>query len=314
LETIQSGVNTLFFPGGTRSRSGELEKELKMGLLGTVIEAQRARLQQKDSKKIFVVPLIISYHFVLESKYLIEQHLRKVGQEQYLSSKDAGKSYKNILKFLWDLFAQGSEIFLTVGEPMDVVGNSVNEDGVSFDQKNRQVEIDQYFKLDGTLNKNKQREFVYTKILAEKIIESYHNDNTVLSSHVVAFTLFEMIRENHLDESIFTLVGLDAEKEIVPYNLFKKRIELTQEILIQMNEDLKINLTSIVREDADILIKTGISNMGVYHSRKPVKMNENGDIFSEDLKLLYYYRNRLDHYELEKKVKKLIMKQEKNQI
>ncbi|MBP7273960.1 MAG: 1-acyl-sn-glycerol-3-phosphate acyltransferase, partial [Saprospiraceae bacterium] len=33
---IQRGVNSLFFPGGTRSRSGMLETELKKGLLGTV--------------------------------------------------------------------------------------------------------------------------------------------------------------------------------------------------------------------------------------------------------------------------------------
>ena len=314
LEGIESGVNTLFFPGGTRSRSGELESELKMGLLGTVIEAQRSRLQKGDKKKIFVVPLILSYHFVLESKYLIEQHLRKVGQEQYLGSKDAGKSYSNIIKFLWDLFSQGSEIYMTLGEPMDVVGNYVDEDGNSFDSKNREVQINEYFELDGDLDKNKQREFVYTKILAEKIVHSFHVDNTVLSSHIVAFTLFEMIKEKYPKESIFSIVTKNADEHVIPYESFKKRIEATQQILEQMNTDHQLNITNIVRGDIDIMITTGISNMGVYHSKKPVKQKDNKDIYSEDLKLLYYYRNRLDHYEIEKKVKKYIAQPEKEQV
>ncbi|MCB0856189.1 MAG: 1-acyl-sn-glycerol-3-phosphate acyltransferase, partial [Bacteroidetes bacterium] len=33
--SIQEGVHSLFFPGGTRSRSGMIEKRLKLGLLGT---------------------------------------------------------------------------------------------------------------------------------------------------------------------------------------------------------------------------------------------------------------------------------------
>ncbi|MDH3651796.1 MAG: 1-acyl-sn-glycerol-3-phosphate acyltransferase, partial [Saprospiraceae bacterium] len=40
--SIQKGTHSLFFPGGTRSRSGKAESKLKLGLLGTAIEAQRA--------------------------------------------------------------------------------------------------------------------------------------------------------------------------------------------------------------------------------------------------------------------------------
>ncbi|MEM9931145.1 MAG: 1-acyl-sn-glycerol-3-phosphate acyltransferase, partial [Bacteroidota bacterium] len=42
---IQHGVPSLFFPGGTRSRSGALETKLKLGLLGTAVEAQRHNYQ-----------------------------------------------------------------------------------------------------------------------------------------------------------------------------------------------------------------------------------------------------------------------------
>ena len=39
-DALIKGIHTLFFPGGTRSRSGEIESRLKLGLLGSVIEAQ----------------------------------------------------------------------------------------------------------------------------------------------------------------------------------------------------------------------------------------------------------------------------------
>jgi glycerol-3-phosphate O-acyltransferase len=56
---IQKGCHSLFFPGGTRSRSGQIEKRLKLGLLSTAIEAQRINYQKgkrDELEKIFVVP------------------------------------------------------------------------------------------------------------------------------------------------------------------------------------------------------------------------------------------------------------------
>ena len=37
--TLENGYDNIFFPGGTRSRSGALEKKLKLGLLGTGVSA-----------------------------------------------------------------------------------------------------------------------------------------------------------------------------------------------------------------------------------------------------------------------------------
>ncbi len=312
--SITRGVNTLFFPGGTRSRSGELEQGLKLGLLGTVVESQRSRLEQGNQEKIFVVPLIISYHFVLEGKYLIEQHLRKVGQEQYLSSKDAAQSYTKIIKFLWDLFSQGSEIYLTLGEPMDVVGNKVDEQGRSYDSKNREVQMKDYFTLDQEIGTNIQREKVYTKILADQIVKSYKTYNTVLSSHVVAYTFFDMIRSRFPNESIFSVVTKDSETLTVSYDEFRERIKATQIILQQLADQGRLNITNIIKGDAESLIELGISNMGVYHLKKPVRINEAREIESDDLKLLYYYHNRLEHYELNRKVHSFIKETEKHKV
>ncbi|HRW76434.1 MAG TPA: 1-acyl-sn-glycerol-3-phosphate acyltransferase, partial [Saprospiraceae bacterium] len=60
--SIERKVNSLFFPGGTRSRSGQIEPKLKIGLLSTAVEAQRSNFQKGQEDKIFIAPLNVSYH------------------------------------------------------------------------------------------------------------------------------------------------------------------------------------------------------------------------------------------------------------
>jgi len=50
----------------------------------------------------------------------------------------------------------------------------------------------------------------------------------------------------------------------------------------------------------DTVIDLGISNVGMYHTYRPLLKNKNGNIISQDLHNLYYYHNRMDGYELEK--------------
>ena len=98
---VIAGANTIFFPGGTRSRAGNIENDLKLGLLGTVMEAQREHYFTNPSTlatKIFVVPLTISYPFVLEASSLIEEHLKRTGKEQYLTQEN------NMEVFLGNVF------------------------------------------------------------------------------------------------------------------------------------------------------------------------------------------------------------------
>ncbi|MEM8895176.1 MAG: 1-acyl-sn-glycerol-3-phosphate acyltransferase, partial [Bacteroidota bacterium] len=81
---ISKGCHSLFFPGGTRSRSGNIEKNLKLGLLSTTVESQRYLYQQAqndktDPQKIFIVPVVLNYNFVLEAPGLISDYLKAQG-------------------------------------------------------------------------------------------------------------------------------------------------------------------------------------------------------------------------------------------
>ena len=147
---IQRGTNSLFFPGGTRSRSGEVETKLKMGLLGTAVEAQRAMCQKESPKKVFIVPLVMSYHFTLEAPFLIQQHLQIVGKERYLKGKVPGNSIREWIRFIYQFFSQKSDIYLSLGKPMDVMGNFVDKQGQSVDPRGNVLDIKDYFHTEGS--------------------------------------------------------------------------------------------------------------------------------------------------------------------
>jgi glycerol-3-phosphate O-acyltransferase len=300
--SIQRGVNSLFFPGGTRSRSGMLETQLKMGLLGTTVEAQRANYERGDDSKVFIVPLILSYHFVLEAQFLIEQHLKRMGKERYLKAKDDFYSVRSILKYAWQFFAETNEITLSVGQPMDVLGNHVNEHGDSYDKYGNKIELAEYFKSEGKIKADTQREAQYTRLLADKIVERYHKDNIVLTSHLVAFSAFELLKQQNNKLDIYGLLRLPSDDYVFDKSLLINTVETLQERLFEMERNGDIKLSREISLDAEALISNGVKRLGTYHISKPLRFTKEGEIVSDSFKVLYFYHNRLENYQLDKHV------------
>jgi len=296
--SIQKGINNLFFPGGTRSRNGGMEDRLKLGLLGSSIEAQRNMVIDGQKEKVFIVPMILGYNFVLEAKFLIEQHLAKTGKEKYIKSKDAFKSYRKITKFIWSLFSEKSDLSISFGEPMDILGNIVDENGVSYDTNGEHIDLKDYFSLDGEIKANPQRENVYTKILGDRILDSYKRNNVMLTSHLVAYAAFKILERGY-DGDVYSLVNLPKEKAQIDYDYFVSIVGEMQEVLLQWEIDGKIKMSPETKWDPERIIKDGIKNLGIYHVQKPL-VQKNEKVWSEGLKVLYYYHNRIKIYELDK--------------
>lgn len=301
--SIERGVNSLFFPGGTRSRAGTLETRLKMGLLGTTVEAQRSLLQRGKEEKIFIVPLILSYHFVLEAPFLIEQHLRTIGKERYIRTKDSFNSLWQIIKFTWRLFSSGNEIVLSFARPMDVLGNPVDEEGNSYDQYGNPINIRDYFLRGGELRRDFQRESEYTKILADKIVDRFHCENIVLTSHLVAFSAFRILKQENKHLDLYGILRLPSDEFVFPLEYMKDVVGQLREELIDMEKNKQIKLSAGIHGDLETLIKDGIKRMGNFHLKSPLRIDKKGRIVSDSFKLLFYYHNRLKNYELERKIK-----------
>jgi glycerol-3-phosphate O-acyltransferase len=300
---VYNGAHTIFFPGGTRSRNGAIEKDLKLGLVGTVIDAQRQHFENNPptlAPKIFIVPLTMSYHFVLEASSLIEEHLKRTGKEQYLLQDDQFVSWKAWLKFFWETFAASSDITLSMGDPMDIFGNTVDDDGVSIDKFGNKLEIHKYFTSKGVIKNDPQRDQEYTRLLGEILVEKFKSNNTVYSSHLVSFVAFELMKKKFHDPDVFTVLRLPEEDREINWNDFVFACNRVRDEVYRLNNLGKIKIAPHMTLDMDDVIAHGIRNVGLYHGTNPLEMTKEGNITSSDLKLLYFYHNRLDGYGLHK--------------
>lgn len=298
---IQKGAHSLFFPGGTRSRAGLIEKQLKLGLLSTAIEAQRSLYMNKGNeavKKIFVVPVTLNYHCVLEAPEMIEDYLHVKGQDRYFPEEDKYGSFQ-LIRFLFKFFTNPSSISVSIGPGLDVLGNYVDENGNSLDNTGRIIDTKDYFVSNGDINVDRQREDEYTRMLSQRIVTEYHKINRVFSSHLVAFIAFEMWQKKFPNLDLFSLLRLPEEDLELNYEEFKETFKRLRKKIYQMKDEGKINYASHLKGKSDNSITRGLDNVGVFHLNRPLMKNKNGNIITKDLTLLYYYHNRLVGYDLE---------------
>jgi glycerol-3-phosphate O-acyltransferase len=300
---IQKGAHSLFFPGGTRSRSGMLEKQLKLGLLSSTIEAQRNLYLEneagKEIRKIFVVPVTLNYHFVLEAPDLIDDYLSVKGQDRYLPEQDKYGSWK-LLKFLFKFFTKGSNISVSIGPGLDVLGNYLDEDGNSLDANGRIIDPKDYFISEGGITIDKQREDEYTRMLSQRIVTEYHRINRVFGSHLVAFVAFEMLQKKHPKLDLFGFLRLPEEEEVIPYEEFRETCKRVRKEIYRLKDEKKINYATHLKGNIDLVIRHGLENVGIFHLKRPLLLNKEGNVITKDFNTLYYYHNRLAGYDLEK--------------
>jgi len=298
--SIQRGCHTLFFPGGTRARSGQLETRLKLGLLSTVLDAQRLNFTNplnEESSKIFIVPLVISYHFVLEAGQLIDQHLKRKGKEKYFVGKDSVPSVTLFANFFRKLVGSKTDIVLNFGEPMDVFGQKLNADGESLDGHGNVVDIKSFFESNGKITDDPQRTSEYTRLMADKVKEAYLKENMVLTSHLCAYSAYEILKKRHRRLDIYGLMRLPKEDREIPYTHFMKVIGIVLDALKEKYEEDELTLSPMLKENnLEQIVEYGIKNLGIYHNKKPLYKTKKGDLSSEDMKLLYFYHNRMVGY------------------
>jgi glycerol-3-phosphate O-acyltransferase len=298
---IQKGAHSLFFPGGTRSRSGLIEKQLKLGLLSTAIEAQRsAYISNPDGevRKVFVVPVTLNYHFVLEAPDLIEDYLHVKGQDRYFPEQDNYGSFQ-LIKFMFKFFTKGSNISVSIGPGLDVLGNYVDEEGNSLDANGNTINTRDYFLANGQVTVDKQREEEYTRMLSQKVVKEYHRINRVFASHLVAFIAFEMWQKKYPKLDLFSLLRLPEEDLELDYEEFRETFKRVRKEIYRLKDENKVHYATHLKGEADIVIKRGLDNVGIFHLKRPLLKNKKGNIITRDLTVLYYYHNRLVGYDLE---------------
>lgn len=299
---LRNNGHMLFFPGGTRSRGGNIETKLKLGLLGTAIEAQRRLIIEKPEAphKLFVVPLVISYHTVLEAPGLVDEYLKQEGREKYVLVKDDFKSLRKNIKFIWNFFRSPSEMVFSFGAPMDLFGNPVDEEGRSIDKYGQVIDLAGYYRHHGAINYDPQRNQAYTRLLGDEILKRYYQENVVFSSHLLAFAALNIFLRQSGKKDIYQLLTIAEEDLKIDREEFYKVIERLHIRLREMERAGQVRLAEHLHTDVRKIVDHGLANIGIYHAKKPLLWTEDGQIGTEDMRLLYFYHNRMKGYDLAK--------------
>ena len=284
-QAIINDCHNLFYPGGTRSRSGYIEEKLKLGLLGSTIDAQK-ELDNKN-KKIFIVPVTFNYQFILEAPALINQYISSNNPDKfYLENLGYSNSFK-IITFLIKFFSKSNRISVSFGNPMDIFGNSVNKKG-SIRKNNKMIFNNDYSKKAEILN-----------TLSYKIVQEHKSGTQIFSSMLIAFLSFEIIINKYKKLELYNILKLpnnDLEIEVIYFKKFyNKAIKVIQELA----SNNKIKLSDEISYPIDKQIKIGCESLGLYHPIRPVQL-KNNTIKIKNIKMLYYYHNRLVGFNLEK--------------
>ena len=302
---IKLGVNSLFFPGGTRSRSGEMEQNLKLGLLGTTIQAQRMLFEENSSRKIFIIPLVISYSNVLEDATLYNNYLYRQGLLS-LARKNIPRrsSITRAFKLFGKLFSDDMVNYLSFGQPMDVFGNVVDENGHSLDKWGNRISKKEYFLQNTMLSHDGQREVQYTRHLSDFISDAYLKNNVVRVGNLVAAALLESIKEENNVEEVKSILQLPRGDLSCDSGLFFR----TFESLIQRFKDYEaegvclLEISMLQPADVHALIEMGIKQLRTYQLWHVVKQR-NDRFVTDHIGLLLFYANRLEcYYQYEKQL------------
>ncbi len=296
---LREGIHSIFFPGGGRSRTGAIENHLKLGLLGTGLQAQiEGLLAGNPSPNVYVVPMVTSYHFVLEASSLVEEYLEEVGKHRYILAEEEPWQPGKILNFFWKLFSSQSAITVRIGKPLDIFGNFVDEEGHSVGPNGTTIDPKRWLMTNGELRAEPQRDEEYIRELGAQLVDRFHKENTVLTSHLVAFTFFEMLRKKYPDLDLFRFLRLSLPQRSLPYPDFLAEAKIFHERLKETSERGNLFLSEELKSsDTERWVLDGISQLGLLHDAAVVRVGD-GAIWTEDMNLLYYYRNRLTGYGL----------------
>ncbi len=107
---LERGYHMVVFPGATRSRTNEVDHELKLGLLGTAVSASAVR-------PIAIVPVTINYQLVLEAESLVEAYVAGRAKERIVSESGDLAARLRTMRRLWRLDQRAVVCF---GAPLEV--------------------------------------------------------------------------------------------------------------------------------------------------------------------------------------------------
>lgn len=295
--SLENNYNNLFFPGGTRSRNGAVERKLKLGLLGCGLEAYIHNLQQgRVRPKVFIVPATLSYQLVLEAETLIEDYLQETGKSRFIIEDDEFSEPRKVLQFATNMVNLESRIYIDIGQALDPFGNRVDQDGVSHDGQGRPIDIERYVTVDGAPAIEPDRDREYTRHLGQSVVRELHRCNVIQSTHLLAFVVWKMLRSQNPRLDLYRLLRTGGRVQSFPVQEVVLAFEQALGRLTDLAGKGELKLAPNLRpgRGAEVL-EDGLRHFSTYHST-PVVERQGEHVVLGPRSLIYYYQHRLDGY------------------
>jgi glycerol-3-phosphate O-acyltransferase len=291
---LESGYHSLFFPGGTRCRSGEVERHLKLGLLGTTVTSYLGNVTAgAPQKRVYVVPATINYRLVLEAETLIEDYLAETGQSRYIITDDEFSRLGRIVEFLRKLLVHEGAVVIRFGRPLDPFGNDVDDDGESIDRSGRRVDPRTYLlDRDGQVAADEQRDAEYTRLLGRRLAAVYPRETVFHATHLVARVIYDAVCAAAGTRDIYKLLRRPPGHELTVADVVRDTGLLRQRIAADPSVG-RLHQRVAAAGDA-ALVDEAVRGLSSYHRHAAVT-RAGEHLRTGDLKLIFYYQNRTAH-------------------
>ncbi|MBL4684782.1 MAG: 1-acyl-sn-glycerol-3-phosphate acyltransferase [Nannocystaceae bacterium] len=293
--TIERGYHSLFFPGGTRSRSGAIERRLKLGLAGTGVEAFSRNQVRGVDRPVYFVPATINYALVLEAETLIDDHLKEQGRARYIIEDDEFSRIERWVSFFDKFFGLDSACVVRFAEPVDPFGNPVDEQGRSIAPDGRTIDASDYVKRRGTPVVDHARDAAYTRELGKTIARAYETETVIMPTQLVAHVIFRRLVRATPGLDLFSRLRHRGDVAI-PCDELAVEIGETRDRLLGLADAGKVHAAGVLRrESPDRLLDRALGAWGGYHSKSIAKV-VNGSVIADDPNLLLFYQNRVRNF------------------
>jgi glycerol-3-phosphate O-acyltransferase len=290
---LERGYHSLFFPGGTRSRSGGVERKLKLGLAGTGIEAFVRTTVKGRTQPVFFVPATINYLLTLEAETLIDDFLQEEGKARYIIEDDESTRVSRVASFMNKLLGLDGACVIRFSRPLDCFGNFVDDEGRSHDNRGRIVDASSYVTgRSGAAAMDGARDAEYTRELGERIVDSFKRDTVIMATHVVAACAFERLRRAVGKADLFAVLRHRDDVAV-------SRAELAEDVdvmiarlgLLEDRGEI-VTAPTLKGKRGDLAVDDALRAFAGYHTQE-VLAPRGSELVLRDTRLLFYYQNRL---------------------
>lgn len=296
--SMELGYHNMVFPGGARSRTGAIDPQPRLELLGTALAAYENCLATGNPRRIFVVPVVLSYRLVLEAEWLIEDQLRDEGRGRYLITEDEFPQPRRLADFATNAFSLDSRVVITFGAPLDPFGNPVDEEGRSIGPTGKPVPIERYVCEDGVLERDDQRDAEYTRELGKAVRRAQLRGDVLYSTHVLSRAAVNLFRRRFPGVDVYMFLRACAREPMLEQ---AKVHEETERVLSELRARARAGALrldpALVDRSAEDVVWDAIRYFGSYHSRPAVR-RVGTDLVVGSPNLLLFYANRLEGHGL----------------